>query len=390
MRQQVSIDEIKDRLLSQLDAVISVYAPAAQGSHTTHGRFFTLNPGRADRSVGSFCITLGGPKAGRWNDYATGDHGDVLDLIGLSCGTDGAGALKEARAFLGLDTESPELRRQRAEAAAKAKQRRADQARDDAAKLAQTRKRAKAVWLSGQAAILGTPVDHYLKARGIDLSLLPHLPGAIRYHAECRYYYQGEVEDPETGEITTRRMWRPMPAMVTAIARAGQIIDCHRTYLAFDDQAGIWRKAALPDAKKVFADYTGGSVHLSAMPGPQGGRVKLGAAPQGSRIIVAEGIENALSAMILRQLRGLPPVFVVAAGMIANLATIELPPAITDVTLAADNDTGPAAQAALQKAIAAHAAQGRTVRVWRSPVPGEDLNDALKRALAEKQKEGVA
>jgi len=91
MRQQVSIEDIKDRLLDRLDAVISAYAPAANGSHTTHGRFFTLNPGRADRSVGSFCITVSGMKAGRWNDYATGEHGDVLDLIRLSCNTDGAG-----------------------------------------------------------------------------------------------------------------------------------------------------------------------------------------------------------------------------------------------------------------------------------------------------------
>ena len=45
MRQQVTIDEIKDGLLARLDAVVHQLAPPAQGSHTTRGRYFTLNPG---------------------------------------------------------------------------------------------------------------------------------------------------------------------------------------------------------------------------------------------------------------------------------------------------------------------------------------------------------
>lgn len=390
MRQQVTIGEIKDRLLDQLDAVVSQYAPAAKGSHTTHGRFFTLNPGRHDNSVGSFCITMGGPKAGKWNDYATGDHGDVLDLIGLSLGfTDPADTIKAARAFLGLDTESPELKRARDKAAAEAKSRRANQARQQAAQDEKMRKNARGLWFSAQERIIGSPVDHYLKGRCIDLASLPHQPGAIRFHPECRYYYDIEHEDPETGEVTKRKAWRPYPAMVTAITRGKLIIDCHRTFLAFDDQAGQWRKAPLPDAKKVFTDYTGGAVRLCGALGPRGGQTKLNDAPQGSRVFIAEGIENALSLITLRQMRGQPPAFVVAAGAIWNMAEIQLPATIGSVTLCADNDSGAQAQAQLKKAIDFHAGLGRSVAVWRSPTPGEDLNDALKRAMAE-QKEGAA
>ncbi len=389
MRQQVSIGEIKDRLLAQIDTVVARYAPAANGSHTTHGRFFTLNPGRADNSVGSFCITMGGSKAGRWNDYATGEHGDVLDLIGLSLGfSDAADAIKEARAFLGLDTESPELKRARDAAAAEAKRRRADQARHQAAQEEEMRGWARGLWFSAQEKIIGTPVDHYLKCRCIDLASLPHQPGAIRYHPECRYYYEVEHEDQNTGEVTKRKAWRTYPAMVTAITRGKEIIDCHRTYLAFDDQAGLWRKAPLGDAKKVFTDYTGGAVRLCGALGPRGGQLKLNDAPQGSKVFVAEGIENALSLITLRQLRGLPPAFVVAAGAIWNMAEIDLPKAIGAVTLCADNDSGEQAQAQLAKAVKFHADKGRSVQVWRSQIPGEDLNDALKRAMAE-QEEGV-
>lgn len=390
MRQQVSIDEIKDRLLERLDAVIARYAPAATGSHTTHGRFFTLNPGRADRSVGSFCITLSGPKAGRWNDYATGDKGDVIDLIGMSLGLSATDAIKEARTFLGLDTESPELKRARDKAAAEAKRKRAQEQARQADQDEKRRGIARGVWFSAQEKIIGTPVDHYLRGRGIELGLLPHQPGAIRYHPECRYYYADPVVDQETGEVATYpdgrirtvTRWRVLPAMVTAITRGKAIIDCHRTYLALDDATGRWRKAALPDAKKVFTDYTGGAIRLCGTLGPRGGHVRLNDAPEGSRVFIAEGIENALSAIALRQMAGMPPAFVVAAGAIFNMGVVELPPSIAEVTLAADNDTGPQARAQIEAAIATHQAKGRTVRVWRSDIEGEDLNDALRRAQA--------
>lgn len=381
MRQQVSIEEIKDALLAQLDHVVHHYAPPASGSFTKHGKYFTLNPGRADRSVGSFCVTMSGPKAGRWMDFATKEHGDILDLIRLQLGCDAAGAIKEARAFLGLDTESPELKRKREIAAARAK---ADRARAEArAKQAaeKARETARAIWLSGQEVILDTPVDHYLRGRGIDLRAFRHPPRAIRFHPACRYYFDAELVDDTTGEIRTVSQWRAMPAMVTAIAKGGAgIIDCHRTYLAQDPKRG-WVKADLPDAKKVLTDYTGGAIRLCGPNGPRGGQTKLAKAPPGSRVVVTEGIENALSYMAIRAMTGRDPAFVVAAGSIWNMANIELPDTVTEVVLAADNDTNDQARAQLAAAVGFHKSRGRAVRVWRSKVPGNDLNDELQRVL---------
>ncbi|MCB1349833.1 MAG: hypothetical protein KDK11_14790, partial [Maritimibacter sp.] len=126
-RATYSIDEIKDMLLARIGEVAQHYAPPAKGSHTTYGKYFTLNPGRADRSVGSFWVQMTGAKAGKWRDHATGDFGDVLDLIGLSLGiTDPAAQLKEARAFLGLATLGPDERRARERAAARARAQRAE------------------------------------------------------------------------------------------------------------------------------------------------------------------------------------------------------------------------------------------------------------------------
>lgn len=389
-RQMVSLDEIKDALLAQIDRVADHYAPRAPGAYVRGHDYFTLNPGRADRSVGSFVVHIGGPKAGRWNDFATGQHGDLIDLIALSRGCDLKAAVIEARAFLGLDTETPELRRQREQAAARARARRAEAERDAARALERRQKAAAALWLSGEAKIEGTPVDLYLRSRGIDLSVLGHRPGAIRWHAACRYHWTEDWTDPETGEVTTRHLQRTLPAMLTAIVRGKRIIDCHRTYLAIGPD-GRWGKAPLPDAKKVLTDYTGGAVRLSGAVGPRGGRLRLAEAPEGARVFISEGIENGLSLMMLRALAGQPPAFVLAAGMVANLAHVELPATVREVVLCADNDTGEQARAQVEKAIAAHAAAGRVVRVWRSEIPGEDLNDALKRVLAQvERREGAA
>lgn len=394
-RQQVSIDEIKEGLLSRLDTLVYQLAPPAQGSHTTHGKYFTLNPGRADRKVGSFCITMTGPDAGRWCDFATKDRGDILDLIKLATGCSAVEAIKEARRILGLDTEGPEDRRRRQELAEQAKARRARDLAQKAAKDAKRREIAKGVFLSGQDNLTGTPVDHYLRGRGIDLARLPFAPRAIRFHPACRYYWEEDKIDQETGEVCTDaqtgkalkiRLYRPMPAMVTAIAMKGDgIIDCHRTYLARQPD-GRWTKADLPSAKMVLTDYTGASIRLCGMRGPRGGMTKLKDAPAGSRVFVTEGIENALSLMMIRALRGQDPAFVVAAGSIWNMSNIILPETVAEVTLAADNDTGPKAQEMLQRAIDFHAGRGRTVRVWRSDQPGQDLNDELQRVLQDMQR----
>ncbi len=384
-RPTLSIEELKDRLLAQLDGVVHHLAPPAPGSYTKTGIYFTLNPGRADRSVGSFCIHMTGQKAGRWIDYATGDRGDILDLFGLSLNLhDATARIKAAREWLGLDTEDPATRRQREAHAARLKAERERAAAREDERRAKRRKVAEAVWLSGQEQIQGTPVDFYLQGRGIDLRTLPHQPRAIRFHPACRYYFEEELEDQETGEITTRTVWRPVPAMLTAIARGPKIIDCHRTYLQ-ERPDGSWGKLPVDDAKKVFGDYTGGCARLCGALGPRGGMLRLRQAQPGAHVLVAEGVENALSAIVLRAMTGRSPIFVVAAGMVANLGRVELPEAVTEVTLAADNDQGEQASAQLQAAIAAHRAKGRRVRVWSSDLPGEDLNDRLRRALKEQE-----
>jgi len=140
----------------------------------------------------------------------------------------------------------------------------------------------------------------------------------------------------------------------------------HRTYL--NDDAGIWRKASLRDARKVLGSYAGGFVPIwrgaSAIP--------LRAAPDGETVAIAEGIETALSVALVA-----PELRVLAAVSLSNLGRMVLPETVRSVIICADNDApeSPAALA-LVRAIDCFAAQGREVRMARSPT-GKDFNDAI-------------
>lgn len=381
-----TIDDIKALLTAQAHQVAYHYARPAPGAYEDKGLYFTLNPGRHDRSVGSFCIALSGPRAGRWNDYATGQHGDLIDLIGLSLGLSPADALTEARRFLGLADDTPEARAARDRAIRAQEARRRTEAEQLARKAEKRRAAAQAMWINAQP-IAGSPVEAYLAGRAINLRDLGAVPGSLRFDPDCRYWWR--QIDRSTGEVF--EIDQRGPAMLAAIVGDGpDMIAVHRTWLARDPN-GRWTKArilhpgtgeVLP-VKKVLGDMKGGSIRLGNGIGPRGGKGPgLSSAPQGSRVVVAEGIETALSARILR-----PQERVLAAVSLPNMADIWLPPGITEVVLISDGDSNDQARAQMDRATASHQRQGRRVRIWASDVPGEDLNDALQRAKKQ-QEEG--
>lgn len=367
-RQAYTLDEIKGMLLDRRHQVARLYAPPAPGSYTDKGAYFTLNPGRADRHVGSFVVWLEGPQMGRWRDFAMsgpGSHGDLIDLIALSLGIDLKLAWREARSYLGLQSDSPEDVARRKAAAERAQRLAMEAKAKDAEVREKRRKLAVALWLAGNEKIAGTPVEFYLRnERGIDLQQLGRQPRALRFHPNCFYKHI----DQETGEIIEGH-W---PAMLAIASDAqGKPVACHRTYLQFRD--GRWGKAAVPKPKKVIGDYAGAAIHLWSGIGPRGGKGRrLAEAEPGSHVFISEGIEDALSCVM-----ALPEARVLAAISLSNFAIV-LPPAIAEVTLIADQDEGEDAQKALQRAIEAHAAAGRRVRVWKNSEGGKDLNDALR------------
>lgn len=368
-RQTLSVEDVKDLLHAQRHQVAYRYAPPAAGSYEDKGGYWTLNPGRPDRRVGSFVVWIDGPKAGRWNDYATGAKGDLLDLIALNLGCSLKDAFREARSFLGLQADSPEDVARRKAAAERARAQRAEAERAARAEHAKRQRQAFALWLSGQERIAGTPVEAYLReARGIDLARLGHQPKALRYHPQLNY----DQVDRKTGEVFRGQA----PAMLALITdMAGNPVSCHRTWLALGPD-GRWGKAPLPKAKKVYGDYKGAAIRIWRGIGPRGGRGKsLSEAEPGSRIYLTEGIEDALSVAML-----LPHARVMAAIANTNFGNLRLPEAISEVVFVADQDADPAVRATTDLAAQTMVAQGRTVRLWRNPHGGKDINDALKLA----------
>jgi len=365
-RPTYTIDEIKDMLLARLPDLAYNYAPPAQGSYEDKGHYFTLNPGRADKSVGSFWIHVSGDKAGKWQDKATGQFGDIFDLIKMSLNCSMSDALREARAVLGLGSTDPAVIRRREEAAERAKQQRAAAAAAERKKKADRAKTAHAIWLSGRA-IKDTPAEFYLRdSRKIDLRRLGHQPGALRFVEQCYYSHMDNL----TGEVIEGKF----PAMVAIVNdHQGRAVACHRTYLGLD-AAGRWTKADLPEQKKVLGDYAGAWINLWKGVNPEGRHgVTLGQCKPQTRVYVSEGIEDALSGAIL-----LPAARFIAGISLSNLGGLRLPANVSEVVLIADQDEGVEQKAALQRAVQQHQKAGRVVRIWQNGTGGKDLNDALR------------
>lgn len=366
--QTYSVDKIKDLLLADIDRVAHHYAPPVGGHYYDKGGYWTCNPGRMDRRPGSFVIWLSGHRAGRWFDFAMDEGGDLVDLIRLSLNSDLATAFKEARAWLGLETETPELRRKRDEAIRKSRERRKRAEAERRDEVARIRGAAQRLWLASQERIKGTPAELYLRdRRGIDLSRLGHQPNALRYHPECWYSHV----DEETGEVIEGKF----PAILAVISNGhGETVGVHRIYLQIGPD-GRWNKAQVPVARKALGEYWGGSVRLwrGTEAGPRGGKPPaLSKCPPGTRVYISEGIEDALSGIL-----AVPEGRWLSAISLGNMGEVHLPKNVSEVVLAADRDTSPDARAALKRAIAKHQQAGRTVRLWQNKHGGKDLNDAL-------------
>ncbi len=299
--------------------------------------------GDAGRSLG---VHLTGHRAGVWCDFASGEAGDALDLVAsVRFGGDRRQAMAWARTWLGREFG--------AVAEGPADPLRRPPAPTEDADAASRRRGALRLFLEAHPNLSGTPAALYLSARRIDLADLGRQPRSLRYHPN----------------LANRESGRSWPALVAAITnRAGEHVATHRTWLA-RDVAGVWRKAPLRDRKLTLGSYAGGSIRLWR--GASG--KPLAQAPEGEVVAIAEGVETALSSAI-----ACPELRVLAAVALANMARIELPPAIRIVILCADNDgDNPAAARGVARAVRQFAAAGREVRIARSPV-GKDFNDALR------------
>ena len=236
------------------------------------------NPGRSlfVRLAGN---TRGRGAAGNWTDAASGEHGDLLDLIALSRGHSRLReTLEEARAFF---NEPRHL-------ASPLCQVRSTNGADSASRL-----------FAASRPLRGTLAESYLRSRAITVARFP----ALRFHPTC--YYRRDTTAP-------LEAWPALIAAVTDLS--GNITGVHRTWLARDGSG----KAPLADPRRAMGNLLGNAVRFGGVQ---------------DVLAAGEGIETMLSLKCL-----LPDMPMVAALSAAHLAALLLSTTLRRLYIAVDND----------------------------------------------------
>ena len=228
--------------------------------------------------------------AGKWTDAATGEHGDLLDVIRESCGLiDFKDVADEARSFLSLPHPEPELER----------------ARSAKARVPTGSPEAARRLFAMSQSIERTRVESYLRNRGITAL---HGTGSLRFHPRC-YYRPDDDARTET--------WPAMIASVTDLS--GHLTGAHRTWL---DPEGFNEatlgKAPIDTPRRAMGDLLGNAVRFGV---------------PGEVMAAGEGIETILS------LRCVLPDMAMAAALSANhLAAVLFPETLRRLYIVRDDD----------------------------------------------------
>ena len=321
--------ELAYRLGRQAEAVCRHYLSNGR----RQGNYWQVGNARNAAGRSMFVRLRDTPKglAGKWKDAATGEHGDLLDVIRETLGLiDFTDVADEARTFLSLPHPEPEPA---------ASRRGMSPAPSGSAEAARR-------LIAMTQPIVGTIVQTYLRGRGITLL---HGTGSLRFHPRC--YYK-----PEDGPTET---WPAMIAAVTDLS--GKITGAHRTWLAPDGSD----KAPIDTPRKAMGDLLGHAVRIGA---------------PGSVMAAGEGIETMLS---LRQV--LPDMAMAPALSAAHLAAILFPPTLRRLYIVRDDD--PAGDGARDMLI--DRANGEGIEaIALSPALG-DFNEDLRRLGIDALRAGV-
>jgi putative DNA primase/helicase len=175
-----------------------------------------------------------------------------------------------------------------------------------------------------------TPVDTYLRSRAITSRPLPL---TLRFHGALRH-------------APSDSMW---PAMVALVTLDQERLGIHRTYLTHTGSG----KAPIEPQKMTLGSVRGGAVRLG---------------PLAESILVAEGIETALSVMQKMNMTAW------AALSAIGIANLQLPRTVREVTICVDGDQ--VSERAAAQASKRWLLQDRKVWIVRPP-PNKDFNDML-------------
>ncbi|AMA56235.1 DUF7146 domain-containing protein [Bradyrhizobium sp. CCGE-LA001] len=296
--------ELAHRLSREAEAVCRHYLSNGRRA----GRYWLVGDVHNTPGRSLFVRLHESPKgpAGKWTDAATGEHGDLLDIIRESLALrDFREVAEEARRFLKLPRSELQFAPKPIRSVAPA-------GSQEAAR------RLFAI----SSPIEGTLAETYLQGREIGQI---HHGGSLRFHPRC-YYRPDEHLPSET--------WPAMIGSVTDLE--GRITGVHRTWL---DPHGFDRvrlgKAPIDTPRRAMGDLLGNAVRFGVVD---------------DVLAAGEGIETMLS------LRYVLPTLPMTAALSANhLSAMLLPSGLRRLYIARDADAaGDAVQAILtQRAEAA-------------------------------------
>ncbi|WP_234729629.1 DUF7146 domain-containing protein [Acidocella facilis] len=267
--------------------------------------------------------------AGKWTDSATGQHGDLLDIIREACGLkDFRAVAGEARRFLGMERADP-LPKRSSEPREAAEP---DSSPDAGQRL-----------FSASRPIRGTIAEKYLLRRGISAAVL-HGADALRFHPRCFYRVESGADH------------QALPALIAAVTDlGGAITGVHRTWL---DLLGR-DKAAVETPRRALGYLLGNAVRFGKASGT---------------LAAGEGIETVLSLRC-----ALPRMPMVAALSSAHLGALLFPVGLRRLCVIRDAD--PAGDRAVDQLTARAVSAGIDVHVL-SPQLGDFNDDLTKLGIA--------
>jgi hypothetical protein len=304
--------------------VVAAYLP---GGRVSGGEYVVRSPLRADNEAGSFKVSLKPGKVGLWTDWATGESGNMQQLVSACEGIGTREADQRLREIAGSGppdnytgaTVSRTVQREDVRAGG----------------TALVRDKYAAV-VDASVPITGTPAAIYLASRGIT----PHDISDLR--AVCM----------DGLDFYGRQGWH-MVGIFRCPVGIGRAL--HVTPLTEDGRKNGDRRTfgPLADADSGFG-------------------IRLG--PDSSRVVICEGIESALSGAVLAP--GRQPF---AAGSAGGMAKWSPPAMVNDVLIMADADTA-GINAGERLASRLHF-MGIAHEMVCPDVAGQDANDVLMEGI---------
>lgn len=309
-------EQLNAAMLAALPELVRQWLPGGEQQGDT---YIALNPRRNDRNLGSFQINT---CTGEWRDHAIGVGGG--NPVSLYAYLFAGGDYKAAFKALAND---PMVTALAASGAMAPLANVATPLKRQAEKLARVRR------VYGDAVgLTGMPAATYLHGRGLrPIEAWDGLRASVQHF-------------PGIGAC---------PVLLAPIDDLeGSLIGLHRTYLTLHGQ-----KLGVPDPRRTLGYVKGGAI-------------RLGHATD--ELIICEGLEDGLS--LFQQMDGAIAVWV--AGEAAFLSLMMIPPEISKLTVAADNDE-PGERAAL-KAANTFSVGNRDVRIMHPDPAFKDFNDQLQ------------